>query len=177
MIIIMGPVGSGKSEQTARLTKKLNCPRISTSQLLREHLTPEREAKMHAGELIADPEIIELLEPELRRVGADTREFILDGAPRSVIQAQWLRGKVINGEIKLTAVIRLKVPEEVAIKRLLERGRPDDNAAIIRRRLDAYHRITEPVVTYFESNGIKVHEINGEREPDEVESQIERAIK
>ncbi|HVX58835.1 MAG TPA: nucleoside monophosphate kinase, partial [Candidatus Saccharimonadales bacterium] len=84
MIIIMGSVGSGKSEQTNRLARRLRLESITTSNLLRQHLTPEREAVMKSGGLVNDQEIIELVEPELEKFRNSTKDFILDGFPRSV---------------------------------------------------------------------------------------------
>lgn len=172
MIIIMGSVGSGKSEQSTRLANRLKLPRISTSKLLRDHLTPQREAKMKAGDLVDDSEVIELLEPELKKIEADKKEFLLDGFPRSVPQASWLVTQIKSGKIKLTAVIKLNVAEQTVLGRMLKRGRDDDQEEIIRHRLDAYSQITTPVVAYLRSIPIEVYEINGERSANEVEAEI-----
>lgn len=176
MIIIMGSVGSGKSEQTARLSKRLKIKSISTSSLLRAHLTPQREAKMLAGDLVDDNEIIELLEPELGKVKASHEEFILDGFPRSIPQAKWLVENIVNGDIKFTAIIKLDVSEEVVLKRMLSRGREDDTEQVIRHRLDAYHDVTTPVVDYLREQNIKISEIDGEATPNEVEAAIKKVL-
>ncbi len=176
MIIIMGSVGSGKSEQTARLSSRLGIPSLSTSHLLREHLTPAREAKMRAGDLVDDEEIIELLQPELVKVQADKKEFLLDGFPRSVPQAAWMVDQIKAGKIKFKAIIKLNVSDEAVLKRMLSRGREDDKEEIIRHRLDAYHNTTIPVVDYLRQQGIEVDEVDGELQPDAVEAQIKKVL-
>jgi len=176
MIIIMGAVGSGKSEQTLRLANRLHIPRISTSSVLKANLTPEFEAKMAVGDLVDDQEVIKLLDAELIKVGADKNEFILDGSPRSVVQAEWLVGKIKDKSIKLGAIIKLNVSNEVVLGRMLKRGRDDDKKDIILRRLDNYYKITNPVVDYLRSHGITVHEVNGELTPDAVEAEIAKLL-
>lgn len=176
MIIIMGAIGSGKSEQAIRLAKKLGCPRISTSQLLRDNLTPEREAKMRAGELVNDQEVMELLDVELQKIGAGKTECVLDGAPRSLVQAEWLKRKFDAGEVKLTAIIKLNVSKQSVLERLQKRSREDDKEEIILKRLADYEAITTPVIDYFRQNNIEVTEVNGELSLDEVEQEIANAI-
>lgn len=176
MIILMGAVGSGKSEQSARLAARLALPVVSTSNLLREHLTPEREAKMRAGDLVSDEEILGLIEPELKRIGADRDEFLFDGFPRSLPQAKWLCEQVKNGHIKLKATINLVVSDETVLARMLKRGRIDDQREIIMHRLDTYHKTTTPVIAYLRSHGIEVHDVDGEHAPDTVEAAIKKVL-
>src|SRR3989344_8251403 len=113
MIILFGVVGSGKSEQAKRLVARINCPYISTSRLIREKRDPQWEAIMMMGKLLSDQEIISLIEPELNKIDAQHKEFILDGAPRSITQAQWLLKLVEAGKLKLTSIIYLKVSKEI----------------------------------------------------------------
>lgn len=176
MIIIMGSVGSGKSEQTARLARDLGLASITTSNLLRKHLTPEREAVMKAGGLVDDQEIIELVEPELENFRKSGHDFILDGFPRSIPQAEWLVEQIKSGDIRFKAIIKLNVSEEVVLKRMLNRGRDDDKKEVILNRLDAYHQVTVPVVAYLRRQGIAIDDIDGEANPDEVEAAIKKVL-
>ena len=175
MIIIMGSVGSGKSEQTNRLSARLNLPHISISNLLRLYLTPEREAKMLAGDLVDDEDVIEILEPVLKNIPAG-QDFILDGFPRTVPQAEWLASKFKSGEVKLKAIIKLDVSDQTVLTRMLSRGRADDQKEVILHRLETYHKMTKPVVDYFRSKDIAVHDIDGEQTPDTVEVQIKKVL-
>lgn len=176
MIIIMGSVGSGKSEQTARLARDLGLASITTSNLLRKHLTPEREAVMKAGGLVDDQEIIELVDPELENFKKSGQDFILDGFPRSIPQAKWLVNQIKSGDIKFKAIIKLNVSEDVVLKRMSNRGRDDDKREVIINRLEAYHKVTVPVVTYLKQQGIEIDEVDGEASPDEVEAAIRKVL-
>ena len=172
----MGPVGSGKSEQTHRLSERMGINTISTSSLLRDNLTPEREAKMQAGDLVDDQEIIELLQPKIKEKMAAKADFILDGFPRSIPQAQWLVKQISMDRISLTAIIKLNVRDQVVMSRMLARGRSDDQKDIIEHRLETYHQYTDPVVNFLNNNGVEVYEIDGEQTPREIEAQIKDII-
>lgn len=176
MIILMGSVGSGKTEQGERLVKRLGVPRLSTSQILREHPSKRRQAQMAAGELISDKELIKLVEPELEKVQKQSKEFILDGAPRSIVQAQWLNTLASSGQIHLTAVIHIDVSDKEVLKRLLARGRNDDKKKIISNRLKQYHSVTTPVLDYLKAQGIAVHHVNGQKSPLAVEKSIRKIL-
>ena len=176
MIVLFGVVGSGKSEQATRLMARYKIPHISTSKILRDNADPQHQALILAGRLVPDNETLELLEKELKIINAKNNEFILDGAPRSVPQAKWLDQKIKNGELKLTVIIHLQVSKEVVLERLLARGRDDDKEDIIIQRFEQYDNITTPVLEYLKSVGYHIHEIDGEKSPDEVEQQIDTVL-
>src|SRR3989338_1681887 len=176
MIILFGAIGSGKTEQGERLARRLNCPRLSSSQLLKQHSDPAHIKQIAEGTLVSDQDVIKLLEPEFKRIGADRNEFILDGSPRSIGQAKWLVDKIRTGEVKFTAIIYLKVPENAVVERLKKRGRVDDKEEIIRHRLDEYAKITTPVLDYLRGQGYQVDEVDGSPPPDEVENSIQQVL-
>ena len=176
MIILFGAIGSGKTEQGERLARRLNCPRISTSQLLRAHSNPLHLQQIAQGTLVSDQDVLDLLEPELKRIGADKNEFILDGSPRSIGQAKWLINLAEAGETKFTAIIYLKVPLRAVVERLMKRGRADDKEDIIRHRLDEYAKITTPVLDCMERAGYPVDIVDGSSPPDQVEKDIQAIL-
>jgi adenylate kinase len=176
MIILFGAIGSGKTEQGERLAKRLNCPRVSTSQLLREDANPTNLKQIAEGTLVSDQDILDLLGPKFKSIGADKNEFILDGSPRSIPQAKWLIAKIKAGEVKFTAIIYLKVPVPVVVERLMERGRVDDKEDIIRHRLDEYAKITTPVLDYLKQAGYQVDGVDGSMTPDKVEQSIKALL-
>lgn len=176
MIILFGVVGSGKSEQASRIERKLNCPRLTVSQLLRERAKPRWEKLMQAGVLVSDEEIVQLLEPELEKIHAESQEFILDGAPRSVGQAEWLVKKIKAGEVKLTAIIHLKVSRETTVARMLKRGREDDTEEVIGERFKQYETKTTPVLDFLRRHGYEVIDVDGEWSADVVEQQIWKVL-
>lgn len=173
MIILFGVVGSGKSEQANRLEIKLNCPHVTVSQLIRQQENQEWDALMQAGKLVPDDAVLKLLEAELKRINAKNHEFILDGAPRSIPQAEWLSGKINTGELNLTAIIHLKVSKETTLIRLLRRGRQDDTEEVITERFKQYDAVTTPVLNFLrEEQGYEIYDIDGEWSSDVVEKQI-----
>lgn len=176
MIILFGVVGSGKSEQAKRLLEWLNCPYISTSQLLRDHLTPARRQAMMNGKLVDDQDILSLLGPALEQADAARKECVLDGAPRSVGQAKWLDTKIRAGEVKFTAIIHLKVSKEVVLERLRQRHREDDQEEIIKQRFMDYDQITTPVLDYLKESGYEIDDINGERSIEDVADNIKQVL-
>lgn len=177
MIILFGVVGSGKSEQANRLEQKIGCPHITVSYLLRQQANPEWEKLMMAGRLVPDEVVFSVLEPEFARIDAANREFILDGAPRTVAQAEWLIKKIKDSKIKLTAIIHLKVSRETTMKRLLARGRLDDKEEIIAERFKQYEAVTTPVLEYLWNRGYKIYEVDGEWSADVVERQLWQILK
>jgi adenylate kinase len=176
MIILFGVVGSGKTEQANRLQEKLHCPYISTSRLIREKENPEWTNLVSAGVLLKDADILPLLEPVLEKIEAANAECLLDGAPRSLGQAEWLVQKIKSGQIKFTAIIHLQVSKETTMERLLKRGREDDKVDIIAERFNQYEAITRPVLEYLAKEGLKITEIDGEWSADVVERQIWHAL-
>lgn len=177
MIILFGVVGSGKSEQAKRLIAKLHCPYISTSRLIRERANPGWDKQIRVGNLLPDEDIFLILEPELRRINAAKEEFILDGAPRSIGQAQWLIQKIKKSSLKFTAIIHLNVSKEVVLQRLLARGRYDDKQQVIATRFEHYDNVTTPVLDYFRSQGYAVNDVDGSLSIDEVEKQVWEVLK
>jgi adenylate kinase len=172
MIILFGVVGSGKSEQANRLEIKLNCPHVTVSQLIKQAEKPEWDELMHSGKLVPDAAVIELLETELKRINAQNNEFILDGAPRTVPQAEWLHAKIATGALKLTAIFHLKVSKETTLYRLLRRGRDDDTGEVITERFNQYDHVTTPVLNYLKNQGYEIVDINGEWSSDVVEREV-----
>ncbi len=176
MIVLVGSVGSGKTEQGRRLAKYLNCPWLSTSQLLRDKPSQPRHQQMATGELVADQAIIEVLEAEFKKIGAERNEFVLDGAPRSLAQSQWLLAKIKAGEVKFTAIVCLNVSKEEIFQRLADRQRTDDQKQVVLRRLEEYQTLTEPALAYLTQHGLKITEIDGNSPIEIVERRIHKAL-
>lgn len=176
MIIFMGLAGSGKSTMGHWLAAHLHCPWISTGNLLRQHMDKETKEQMLRGEIISDEHTLAVLDAEFRRIGAHHNQFILDGTPRTMRQAEWLVQKDKQGELKINAVIHLNIDKGVAKQRLLARKRPDDHEQAIAERFREYDEAIVPIVSYLTREGYKVHQINSAQNPAQVEAEIESAL-
>jgi adenylate kinase len=176
MILLMGLIGTGKSTQGHILAERLKCPWISTGELLRANLTPSQKEQILAGRLVGDGEMYGIVENELKKLGADKNEFILDGFPRTVAQTRWILDKVHAGKLKLTSVIYLQAPKEEMKERLLNRGRADDTEITIAQRFKKFDEETMPVLNYLRSEEIQVNEIDATPSVEEIAVNIARVL-
>jgi adenylate kinase len=179
-LILLGAPGAGKGTQALRLSHLLRVPHISTGELLREEIqnsTPiglQVTEYMNAGELVPDSIMIELLEQRLRE--PDCRSgFILDGFPRTLSQATYLKTLLDRLKTPLDAVVSIEVPNATIVERLAQRGRYDDTPQTIKYRLDVYHRETAPLKDYYRQEGI-LKDIAGDAAPEEVTRHILHCI-
>lgn len=176
MIVFMGVAGSGKSVQGRSLADELGLPWLSTGEFLRMLIAGERRQQMIAGKLLDDQEIIALVQKIFRIIDTD-EEFVLDGFPRTLAQADWLLSQVKHGQLHVTAVIHLTASEAEVEKRLLKRGRPDDTSEVIKKRFVEYQETVVPMLEHFKKSGIKVFEIDGTKPVKEVHKAILAAVK
>jgi adenylate kinase len=125
-IIFIGPPGSGKGTQAKKLAGRFAIPHISTGDILREAVaegTPlGRQAApiMAAGALVPDDLMVGIIDERLRKADAE-KGFILDGFPRTVVQAEKLEnivgGGAGNGKSGLR-VLQLLVPDDAIVRRI-----------------------------------------------------------
>ncbi|HMT19001.1 MAG TPA: nucleoside monophosphate kinase [Candidatus Saccharibacteria bacterium] len=175
MILFIGVAGAGKSVQGKHLSDLLGFPWISTGELLRMHISGEKRQRMLRGELLTDEELYEIVEPILKELMNES-QIILDGFPRTLAQAQWLEQFVEKNGTPISCIIHLDVPKEIAIERLMKRGRPDDTEEALTRRFDEYRRVTLPILEYYEKLGIPSPLIDGSGSEDEVRERITKAV-
>jgi adenylate kinase len=190
-IVIFGPPGAGKGTQAALLVKRFGLTHISTGDMLRyavksgSALGREAEAYMRDGKLVPSSLIRKLAESAITRAGDD--QFILDGYPRTIQQAEWLTAYLRERKASLDAVLSVRVPDETIVKRLSRRRvhrdtgatyhldfnppppdlaaelviqREDDRPQAIQRRLNVYREETAPVQAYYRDQPF-YHEIDG----------------
>src|SRR5437764_1030720 len=138
----------------------------------------EVEPILAAGDLVPDDLTVGLIRERLTELDAE-RGFVLDGFPRNIAQAEALDALLAELGRPLAAVLEFLIPDEVAIERLLgraaEEARTDDTPEGIARRLDIYHRETEPLSEYYRATG-KLVGIHAERTVDEVWEEIQQAL-
>ena len=181
-LIFLGPQGSGKGTQAARLARLTGVPHISTGEMLREavaagtELGKKADAIMQAGDLVPDDLVVAMVGERLSQPDAQCG-YLLDGFPRNVAQAQALDGVLEN---PLDGLVELDVPHEELMKRMLLRaaaeGRADDTEEGISRRLAIYWEETAPLSDYYRDNGVHVYIVDGFGDIDEVTSRVALAI-
>lgn len=171
-IILIGIQGAGKSTQGNLLRDTLKIPYLSTGHIFREMAKEKTpigryiKETMNAGFLIPDKKTLEIVEEYLSR-SEYAKGYIMDGFPRTIEQAEAFK----NG---ITKVIYLKVSDREALWRLAYRdpeGRNDETLPAILKRIELFHKLTEPVIDFYRKKGTLV-EINGEREIDEIHQDI-----
>ncbi len=178
-VIFLGPPGAGKGTQAARLAEELSFKKLSTGDILRDHVargTPlglQAKPIMDRGDLVPDDLILALIREEL------SDRVVFDGFPRTIPQAEALDRLLEETGTRLLGVVLVEVPEEELLRRLLKRaeleGRSDDNEETIRRRLQVYREKTEPLIQYYEKTGA-LRRVDGLGTPDEVYARIRAAL-
>jgi adenylate kinase len=167
----MGVAGAGKSMQGKILADEHGYAWISTGEILRVLVTGKRRQEMLEGKLLSDDEMINLIDKVLDLI--DTKqEFVLDGFPRTVPQADWLLEQVHKGRFGMSAVVHLTASEEVVRDRLLQRGRQDDTEEAIAKRFSEYRAVTLPIIEHLKQEGANVCDIDASLEPRQVHDAI-----
>lgn len=180
-IILLGSPGSGKGTQAQFITEKYGIPQISTGDMLRAAVRAGTElgiaAKkvMDAGGLVSDEIILGLIKERITQADCQNG-FLLDGFPRTIVQAE---GLATMG-VELDNVLEIAVADEEIIQRMSGRrvhsasgrtyhvtfnppktegiddvtGEPliqrdDDKEETVRKRLEVYHLQTKPLVDFY----------------------------
>jgi adenylate kinase len=185
-ILLLGPQGSGKGTQAARIGAEYAIPHIATGDMLRTEMAAGTELGnrvrpiYEAGGLVPDDLMIELIRGRLSR--DDARDgFILDGFPRTIAQADALDAMLREIGRELDVVFEFQVPEKTTLlermrKRAAEERRIDDTPEAMHRRLDLYDRETAPLVEHYRATANNVVGIHGDRAIDEVFAEIQDAL-
>lgn len=125
-IIFLGPPGAGKGTQAKKIAEEFDIPHISTGDIFRKNLKGGTElglkakAYMDKGLLVPDEIVVAIVEDRLKE--PDCREgFILDGFPRTVIQAEALDRVLEKLKTRITHVINVEVSRNELIDRLTGR--------------------------------------------------------
>ena len=217
-IIFIGPPGSGKGTQAKRLAGRFGIPHISTGDMLREAVADGTELGLKAapimasGGLVSDDLMIGIINDRLAKPDAQAG-FILDGFPRTIVQAEKL-DSIVGSDVESgqgnghggLRVLQLLVPDDAIVRRITERrtcvqcgaiyhlennppandsvcdrcgaeviARADDTEPAVRKRLEAFHRQTLPVATYYKAKNI-LREVDGVGPVDEIFERITTSL-
>ena len=177
-LLFIGPPGAGKGTQANLFCSKYGLDHLSTGDLLRDEVSSESDLGLQAseimnkGELVSDELVLSIVEGRLDNI---KKGWLLDGFPRNVSQANALKNLLEKINHPLEAVISIQIADDVLIKRLLARGREDDNEEVIVNRLKVYREKTSPLIDLYRKQGLLV-EIDGNADIDVVFSCIEKAL-
>ena len=185
IIILFGPPGAGKGTQAQILVERYNLKQLSTGDMLREaikegsDLGKEAKAIMDRGELVSDEIILAMIKEKLEN--AESQGFIFDGFPRNLEQARALDEILRKLKLELDLVIEIVVKDEVLISRIENRARKskdarsDDNAEVLKKRLNVYHQSTEMIKPYYLEKK-KLVKIDGMGSIEQVGKNIEKHL-
>ncbi len=177
-LLFLGPPGAGKGTQANLYCTKYGLDHLSTGDLLRDEVSSgsvlglKAAEIMNKGELVSDELVLSIVEGRLVNI---KKGWLLDGFPRNVNQANSLKQLLEKINQPLEAVVSIKIADHYLIKRLLERGREDDNKEVIINRLKIYREKTSPLIDLYSQQGI-LEGIDGNAEIDVVFSCIEKAL-
>lgn len=196
-IILLGAPGAGKGVQSKAIAEHFNIPIVSSGDILREFAKKQStdsklNGEMQGGQLISDEFVMELIFNELKS-NKYTNGYILEGVPRTLVQAEAIEKHNIN----IAAVIYINVPEDIVKERVLHRKvckscgkiyneegkticaqcggelfkRNDDNEEAIKERLNVYHKKTEALIEYYRAKNL-LKEINGNQQISNVSKEM-----
>ena len=206
-LILLGAPGAGKGTQAELLIEKLGIPSISTGNMLREamangsELGKQVKQYMDAGLLVPDELILSLVAERVTKPDC-SKGYILDGVPRTLVQAQALDEK----GVRIDHVVSLEIDDSVIAGRMTGRRactacgatfhivanppkqegicdlcgaqltiRKDDAPETVQRRLDVYHASTEVLKDYYAKQN-KLRLINGDQSIEGANEDILEAI-
>jgi adenylate kinase len=203
-LIFIGPPGSGKGTQAGKLVAEKGLKHISTGDLLRSEIaksTPlgiEVKKVMDAGQLVSDDLVIRLLQSN---INLSQSQYIFDGYPRNLIQAQTLDKEVLKGSPSIAVYFEINMGKLVerltnrrtckncgAIFNLLSKKpkvmgvcdqcgstdlvqRADDKEEVITNRLNVFKDTIDPVLKYYQDLG-RLMRVDAEAAVDEIYSKI-----
>jgi adenylate kinase len=185
-LILLGPPGVGKGTQAKILVEQLSIPQLSTGDILRSAIankTPlgiQAKAIVDRGDLVSD-EIVNGIVSERIDAPDCAKGFILDGFPRTIPQADALGAMLEQKGLKLDAVVEITADADTLVSRVAKRAqdtggaRADDTGEVIRKRLEVYRELTEPLVSYYRGRGL-LKSVDGMAPVEEVTAAIRRAL-
>lgn len=209
-IVLLGPPGVGKGTQAKKLQEDFKWAHISTGDILRDAiregtvLGQRAKSFVQEGELVPDDIILNLVGERLKETNSQNG-FILDGFPRTVVQAEKLDGLLSHFHLTLDGVVSINGSKENIVQRLSSRlvcnkcgyivkpnseikpgescpkckgkvvRRKDDEPETILRRLEVYEKQTHSLIKYYEGRKLLLS-VNGQGSINDVYQRILKVL-
>ena len=199
-LILLGAPGAGKGTQAEFIQSKLGIPSISTGNLLRTAIAEGTElgkkaaSYMESGSLVPDELVLDLVRARVAQPDC-AKGMIFDGFPRTLAQAEPLdmvlfldvddesivermSGRRTCPKCQATYHVVSHPPKKEGIcdKCGAELGiRKDDKPEVVRQRLSVYHAQTEPIVKYYQNQGI-LKVVKGQEKLEDTTALVAQAI-
>uniref|UniRef100_G3MPK9 Adenylate kinase active site lid domain-containing protein n=1 Tax=Amblyomma maculatum TaxID=34609 RepID=G3MPK9_AMBMU len=210
-LILVGPPGSGKGTQSPIIKDEYCLCHLATGDMLRAAVaakTPlgiKAKEAMDKGDLVSDDLVVGIIDEAMRKPSCQ-KGFILDGFPRTVVQAEKLDEMLKKQGAKINKVLNFAIDDAILEERITGRwihpssgrtyhskfappktpgiddvtGEPliqrkDDTAAVLKSRLEAFHKQTQPVIDYYSKRGI-VAQLTAEKPPKEVTAEVQKDL-
>ncbi len=204
IIVLMGAPGAGKGTQARLIQERLGLPQVSTGDMLRALAAEDIHTTQASGRLISDAVVIDLVRQ--RTAVDDCRNgYVLDGFPRTIVQAEML-DQMAKAEGKPLTAILIDVAASVLEKRLTGRRncpvgneifniyfkpprtdnfcdvhavqlrqRADDTLDKVQVRLETYEQQTAPVIDYYKRSG-RLEIVDGDQETETIYLDLEKIL-
>ena len=209
-LILIGPPGAGKGTQAESIREDFDLPYLATGDMMRAKRKEDSELGrkidriINEGGLVDDDIVCAVLIERIEREGEDG--FLLDGFPRTAVQADKLDEALARLGRTLTAVLLIEADDDVIVGRLAGRrvcedghvyhvetnppesdgvcdvdGKPliqrdDDKPETIAKRLATYHEQTEPLVQRYDDAGL-LHRFDGTLSPEDVHAHLRKTLR
>lgn len=186
-LIFLGPPGAGKGTQAKRIEENHGYKQLSTGDMLRaavasgSEIGKQAKGLMDAGILVSDDIMLAMISERIEEPDCQ-QGFVLDGFPRTLVQAEGLDPILAAKGKQLDLVIEMQVDEEALLDRIRTRAaesdgaaRADDTAETLKTRLKVYRDQTAPLLPFYRERGL-LKPIDGMASIDEVTASIEALL-